>query len=42
MDVADEQQFFDVVNLLEMIGLPSEKHMLVFNGKLSPSLHGRS
>jgi len=30
---ADGQQFFDVVNLLEKIGLPSEKHMIVFNGK---------
>jgi hypothetical protein len=42
MGVADKQQFFDVVNLLEMIGLPSEKHMLVFNGKLKVSPHGSS
>lgn len=26
------QQFFDVVNLLSKIGMPSEKHMIVFNG----------
>jgi hypothetical protein len=34
LDTADYQQFFDVVNLMSKIGLPSDKHMIVFNGDL--------